>query len=320
MKRAAIFGLICFVLLTAIACKKEGVSLIKVSLRDNPSKVKGSFTWVTTINRGQTVTIEKEQKEGDWYRVVLPDGTTSGWVEKRFIHRGEKEILEFTDTRKLYDQPDPNSRVLSTITPGKKGIVLRKKDDWINVSMAYNLDGWVQKGDFVPSEDVVAETGTEVQIQGIGKISVEVSSSLAESSGYTYTASNLFDNNPGTTWQEGKGDAGFGEWIEITFPEPVTVSVSMINGFAKKDTRFAKYGNEGDLYVLNNRVKSMRVEYTGDDEKKGSRTVSLEDNRWDLQDAGIYDNITRLRFVIESVYKGSKWNDTPIAEIRINRI
>ncbi len=320
MKKTALIIMICTFAVAAAGCKKEGVSLIKVTLRDNPSKVEGGFSWVKTINRGQVVNIEKEQTDGDWYRIVLPDGTTTGWVEKRFIHKGKKEIIEFTDTRKLYDQPDQNSKVVYTITPGKKGIVLRKKDNWINVSIAYNLNGWVQEGDFVQSDEAVSETGMEVSLAGIGTSRVEVSSFLEESSGYTYNAANLFDKNPGTTWQEGKGDAGIGEWVEVTFPDPVSVSVSMINGFAKKDPRFAKYGEEGDLYVLNNRVKSMRVEYTGADGKTGTRTISLEDKRWDLQDAGIYDNVKKLRFIIESVYKGSKWNDTAVAELQFNRI
>jgi hypothetical protein len=317
MNKKIILLMLCFVFLLGVACKKEGVSLVNIGLRDVPSDIKGKFNITKGVNRGQVIKILEEQTDGEWIKVQLPDGVTEGWIQKAYIHKGKKQVIEFTDAAKLYDQPDADSKVKANLPSGSRAIVLKQKDKWYNVSISYGVDGWVKTGSFKEGSDAKGEARTEVYIGGIGKSFIEASTTLADSGGYTYTVTNLFDKNPGTTWQV--GDGGVGEWVEITFPQPENISVAMINGFARVDKQFAKYGADGDLYVLNNRVKSLKVEYWDARNSRQGSTVNFEDEIRDYQDAGVYQNVTRIRFIVDSVYKGQKWNDTALAEIKIEK-
>jgi len=317
MNKKIFLLMLCLVFLLTIACKKEGVSLIDMGLRNTPTNEKGKFNYTKGVNRGQVVKILEEQKDGEWMKVQLPDGVTEGWIQKMYVHKGKKQIIEFTDSTKLFDQPDADSKAKMNLPAGTRAIVLKQKDQWYNVSVKYGVDGWVKAGTFKEGSDAKGQSRVEIYIGGIGKSFVEASTTLADSGGYTYTVTNLFDKNPGTTWQVGNG--GVGEWIEITFPQPENISVAMINGFAKLDKKFAQYGADGDLYVLNNRMKSMKVEYWDANDTKQGSTVNFEDEIRDYQDAGVYQNVTRIRFIVDSVYKGQKWNDTALAEIKIDR-
>ncbi|OHD64663.1 MAG: hypothetical protein A2176_10165 [Spirochaetes bacterium RBG_13_51_14] len=315
MVKKMVFGLLSILFLFTAGCKKEGVSLVNAGLRDIPSNLK--YKWVITVNRGQVVKILEEQTDGDWMKVLMPDGETEGWIMKSYIHKGKKRAIVFTDSAPLYEQPDVDSKVRFTITTGTKALVLRQKDLWYNVSITWGREGWVKSGRFKEGIDVKSESRNEVVITGIGTCFVEASSSLPEGGGYTYTAMNLFDKNTGSTWQAGNG--GVGEWVEISFPEPVSVRVSMINGFVKVDPAFSKDGAGGDLYQLNNRVKSLKVEIWDGQDRRQNATVNFGDQIRDYQDAGIYHNAARIRFTIDRVYKGLKWNDTALAEIRISK-
>lgn len=309
--------MLCCVFLCTIACKKEGVSLINAGLRDVPTDKKGAFKWIKDVNRGQVVKIIEEQADGEWMKVQLPDGITEGWIMKSYIHKGKKQVIEFSDATKLYDQPDIDSKVRANLTAGSRALILKQKDQWYNVSVNYGVDGWVKAGSFKEGSDVKGQVRDEVSIDGIGKSFVEASTTLPDSGGYSFTVKNLFDKNPGTTWQVGNG--GTGEWVEITFPQPENISTAVINGFAKVDTKFAQYGAGGDLYVLNNRVKSMKIEYWDAQDNKHGATINFEDDIRDYQDAGVYQNVSRMRFIVNSVYKGQKWNDTALAEIKIEK-
>jgi hypothetical protein len=317
MRRKLLFVLVCVAFLFAIGCKKEGVALVNAGLRDQPTETKGAFKWVKGVNRGQVVRIMDEQKDGVWMKVQLPDGVTEGWVIKTYIYKGKKHAVEFPESTRLYDQPDADSRVRMNIAAGTKALVLNQKDQWYNVNINWGVDGWVKAGTFKDAAEA-RSAGAEVYIGGVGKSTVEASSTVPDAAGYSYAVTNLFDKNPGTTWQVEKG--GIGQWVEITFPEPVSVSVAMINGFAKVDPKFAEYGADGDLYLLNNRVKSMKVEtWDAQDKKLGTSNVNFEDEIRDYQDAGAYQNVSRIRFIIDGVYKGQKWDDTALAEIKVER-
>nr|HPN12089.1 hypothetical protein [Spirochaetota bacterium] len=167
------------------------------------------------------------------------------------------------------------------------------------------------------SEEAKTTAGQEIYIAGIGKCIVDASSFLPDSGGYTFSVTNLFDRNPATTWQVGNG--GDGEWVEITFPKPVSIYVSIINGFVTVDPKFAQYGAGGDLYLLNNRVRSLDVAATGKGNEKSGSTISFMDETRDYQDAGSYQDITKIRFTIDSIYRGLKWNDTALGEIKIEK-
>lgn len=318
MKKLSVL-LVAAAMLFTVACKKEGVSLINGALRDKPTDVKDTFKWIKNVNRGQVVKILEKQGDGEWMKVQLADGQTEGWIQKIFIHEGKKEIVEFSEKASLHDQPDADSKEIGQIPAGTKALVLGKKDQWLNVSVTWQQRGWVKSGAAKPSSDTKSQAATEVYIPGIGKCIVEASSTFADTSGYSFSVANCFDKDPGTAWQEGVGGDGVGEWIEVTFPEPQSIKVSMVNGMAKKDARFAKEGADGDLYLLNGRVKSLKVQASDSGDATQSSTVGFEDDQREPQDAGMYQNVKKIRFIIDGVYKGAKWADTSIGEIRIEK-
>ncbi len=301
----------------AWGCKKEigGVILIDTALQDKPTTEAGAFKWGAKVNRGQELKVVQVQKEGDWMEVVLLDGTTKGWIQKQFVYQGKKQVIEFGAETKLNEQPDSDSPVKGKIARGAKAIVIDEKGDWVKAHVNMQMIGWVKKSAAREADDAKTKAGNEITIAGIGKVQYEASSALPDSSPYTFGAANLFDGRADTTWQV--GNDGIGQWIAISFPESTSVTVSMINGFVLKDKAFAKDGADGDLYVLNNRVKAMKIEITADNGNTFTSAVNFEDNKRDLQNAGTYKNVKRLKFIIDGVYKGMKWQDTALAEIKL---
>ena len=293
--------------------------LVNTALKDNPKTEKGSYQWVKNVNRGQVVSIIEEKSDGTWFMVRLPDKETVGWVEAKYIHIGKKSIIAFIEKTKLYDQPDANSLTKRTLPPGSKAIVLKKMGDWVKVSSSWRMDGWVKKGTFEKDTSIKSQAVYEVYIGSIGMCAVEASSTLLGATEDAFSVKNLFDKNLSTSWQEGDVDSGVGEWIEISFPENISIALSLVNGIIHKDPTLEKYGAEGDLYLLNNRVKSVRIDHWDANGIQHTSEIQFYDEHRYYQDAGMYDNIDKLKITIDSVFRGMKWNDTSIGELKIIR-
>lgn len=125
---------------------------------------------------------------------------------------------------------------------------------------------------------------------------------------YSYGPENLFDDDTDTAWVEGVPGQGIGQWIVVAFDRIRLVTlVEVVNGYAKDHLVFQK----------NSRVKDIKIEFSGRDEPayfklKDSETpqpVPLPD------DAPL--KAYWIKFTIESVYPGTKWEDTAISELRV---
>ena len=73
--------------MTTIPTGTGTVSANNVNVRTGPGT---NFPSITKINKGTVVTI-KEQAFG-WYRVVLPDGSTTGWVASWLVETGVSTV------------------------------------------------------------------------------------------------------------------------------------------------------------------------------------------------------------------------------------
>ena len=60
MNKKILFLMFSFVFMFTFACKKEGVSLVEIGLRNKPSEKKGDFQWIKGVNRGQVVKITND--------------------------------------------------------------------------------------------------------------------------------------------------------------------------------------------------------------------------------------------------------------------
>lgn len=140
--------------------------------------------------------------------------------------------------------------------------------------------------------------------------SAEASSSFSERlSGkeVVYDALNAFDGKSDTIWCEGKSDSGTKETLTVTFYESITIDeIRIINGFAHKD-----------LYKKNNRVKKLNIACV-DEDWGPTADFTLKDGCEDFQSIHLEEDAkaTAVIFTIEDVYRGTKYNDTCIAEIR----
>ena len=135
----------------------------------------------------------------------------------------------------------------------------------------------------------------EVQIS-----SVNTTSEYISKKGNYYGADNLIDSDMETTWQEGEEDGGIGQSINFTFNEPAIISAMCIyNG---KQTN-------NEAFYENNRIASFTI-------FEDSLSVQLPD----LMEAQyiIFENPLledQVTLTLQSIFGGSKWNDTCITEI-----
>ncbi|HOD15821.1 MAG TPA: hypothetical protein PK307_12225 [Spirochaetota bacterium] len=124
--------------------------------------------------------------------------------------------------------------------------------------------------------------------------SIEATSILEQEKG-TYTDGNIMDLTD-DSWCEGEKDAGLG--VSITIKLDHTRSVGEL--YIKNGMGIAKY------WAANNRIRELKINgktYTLKDEP-GFQKVSLSGVKAD-----------ELKLEIVSVYKGSRYNDTCLAEV-----
>jgi hypothetical protein len=124
---------------------------------------------------------------------------------------------------------------------------------------------------------------------------------------FKYGPESLFDNEPTTAWVEGVDGQGIGEWIVIEFDGLRVVNdIQMVNGYMKDRL----------LYEKNSRVKEMKVEFSG----REKRTIVLKDTGASQSIALPKDQPIKaywVKFTIESVYPGTKFEDTAISELHV---
>jgi len=146
--------------------------------------------------------------------------------------------------------------------------------------------------------------------KGITPLKVTASSVLPQSPNYSYEAENASDGDVKTAWVEGVPGDGIGQSLFFRFqPETTLRELDIVNGFAHMHPTL------GDLYSLNNRVARIRIHF--DD---GVEEFSLSDNIKDFQKlkfVNVHKSGT-AKVVILQVYKGTKWQDTSISEIKFS--
>ena len=139
----------------------------------------------------------------------------------------------------------------------------------------------------------------------INILNSECSSILHDSTNKNYGSTKVLDGDFSTVWSEGVSGYGNGEWIILDFDNIYTVKkIKIVNGLVNK-----KNG-----YYNNNRPKSLTLQFSDGSSQK----INLEDNNTGYQVVNINAVETSyVKFVINSVYYGTKYDDTCIADIEI---
>ena len=120
------------------------------------------------------------------------------------------------------------------------------------------------------------------------------------------------DRKNNTAWCEGKEDDGIGEWVAFEI-SPKRKSIQLVPGYIKSKK----------IYYANNRVKEATVQVV-DGVTNPINKVKLKDQRkfqkitlpnFDTSKLKKGEKI-KVRVTINSIYKGTKYRDTCISEIK----
>lgn len=166
-------------------------------------------------------------------------------------------------------------------------------------SIAGNLVAGIGGSSFeLASDENAALSGLEHLTGG----TLAVSSQLTGKSGTVYGAAFLSDGDTSTPWEEGVEGDGIGE--QITYEPEAGTKIQAIRIYPGN-------GRSDSAFQENNRPKTMTLEIDG---KK--QTL-------DFDDAGHFYTFSskkpvaasEVKLIIDSVYQGSKWQDTCISEV-----
>lgn len=133
-----------------------------------------------------------------------------------------------------------------------------------------------------------------------------------------YIPEKMIDGDETTAFQFSTAAVPLGqEYLFFTLDAPSDIDTLWIkNGFWKKT-------NGNDQYVRNSRVKRMTVDflYSGAADYADGITVTVPDDRsrkdWTTIDLQPHSDVIVVRFLIEEIYKGSKYKtDVCISEVR----
>lgn len=133
-----------------------------------------------------------------------------------------------------------------------------------------------------------------------------VSSMLKPQFGNSYGAANLFDASTGTAWVEGAPGNGIGEWITVEFETQRRVkSIHVQNGYQKSP----------DIFAKNNRVRQIRVLFSG-----GESQIFILDDKLSAQLLTLRPQVSAywMQFIIDDVWAGNKYTDTAITKLLVN--
>lgn len=140
-----------------------------------------------------------------------------------------------------------------------------------------------------------------IELEKIKPVCVEAESELISAKGKDYSANMIIDEDVKTAWQEGEEDFGLGKSILIQFEKTKLNYIVIYNGNQSNEKAYKK----------NNRLKAVSI------------IINEEINEIELEDSmepqvirieGA-DDVSEVKLEIQSVYEGTAFNDTCIAEI-----
>lgn len=153
----------------------------------------------------------------------------------------------------------------------------------------------------VKIKEIVINNG-EITPLKIVKATVKASSELTPA--ISYGAGQLFDGRLDFGWSEGKSDDGIGEAVTITFNKKTSFDgLYIANGYQRSETHFK----------ANNRVQAITIIADGKTiatktlpDKMGYHKISLDKTV----------KASKVVLKIEKIYKGTKYKDTLLSEVK----
>lgn len=190
----------------------------------------------------------------------------------------KKDAVTIVDESEINSQPEPMTVVHDEVVEEK--IVLKEP-------LSYRI---VSEVEFF-----------ELGLTEISVVEATATSEYISTKGNNYSPTNLIDQDSATTWQEGEEDAGIGQQLTFVFDEPAIVSaIRLENG---------KRTSKKEFYE-NNRMASFRI---FDDNSILVEMSNSEEVQYIIFENPIMQS--QVVLTLESVFGGTKWNDTCVTEI-----
>ena len=154
-------------------------------------------------------------------------------------------------------------------------------------------------------KDEKTDTTINKEVSKLYISNTDCSSILHDSTSINYGSSKAIDGDFSTVWSEGVSGFGQGEWIRLDLDSTYTIEkVKIVNGLV----------NNKNGYYNNNRPESITLSFSDG----SSQSIKLEDNNTGYQIVNIKPVKSEyVKFTIDSVYYGQKYNDTCIADIEV---
>lgn len=153
-------------------------------------------------------------------------------------------------------------------------------------------------------------TLTPVQIANLSPLAVASASSMLPEENLPdlgivrYDASNVLDRDQATSWVEGATGPGIGEQLVLSFSQPINVvRLGLDIGFDRDDSIFAANNRVHRVNLLFSDGSKQSIEFA---DQRGVQYIQLDRVTTDV-----------IIIIIDSVYAGTKYDDTCIAEVEV---
>ncbi|BBF45214.1 hypothetical protein lbkm_3976 [Lachnospiraceae bacterium KM106-2] len=169
---------------------------------------------------------------------------------------------------------------------------------------------------FIPNEqssyDGYSLKSIEISDAAASIKNIKASSQLKSNGSISYGVNNLLDNDKNSAWVEGSNGDGTGESLTISLSEEEEIrGIAIANGYQKSE----------ELYGKNNSLASIEIEFSNGEKNE----YSLGEDSYQGDETSCYDIIyfdksvktKDITLKIQSVIKGSLFNDACISEIRV---
>jgi hypothetical protein len=168
-------------------------------------------------------------------------------------------------------------------------------------------------------KDIEPDFNIEIKLPPLMFSNIEADSTMKSKELDKYAPKNMIDNDPKTAWVEGKPD--FGKNVKLYFVITPTNAGGKMEGdyLVDKIGIINGYGKSEKLFYANNRVKKIRFDYWSmKDDKELTLYFTLKDSfKMQYIEFKKAVSMSNFRITILSVYKGKKYNDTCISEIKV---
>ncbi len=274
------------------------------SLIEDPGAKSFKYVSNSRVKRGEYLTIleEKTFNGVKYFNAKIDLVSTKGWISEKSVKPGVLKSVTVQSDADIYSRPSEKSDKIGTVKSGQVAFLLEESGDFALIQYPWR-EAYVKKSVLGNSGFIVKN----VSIPGIGTVTVTSSSQLVSTEGgeMAFDPRNAFDGSLQTAWSEGKTDGpGIGESISVNLPQYMRItSVSIVNGSTRSE----------ESYKNNARVAKLKI--STNDGKEA--IIDLEDGVMDYQTRDVDLTGNSVKFEISDVYKGDKFSDTCISEIKI---